>query len=87
MTPRRPGHPDSAAHEILSYSFLRVFANDGVIDEGELRFMEKLALRDGVIDSREKAVLARIFDRVDPGKLDPSVREEIEKFRDEHGIP
>lgn len=77
----------SAAPEILSYSFLRVFANDGLIDEDELRFIQKLALRDGVVDSKERAVLGRIFDRTDPEKLDPKVRADIERFRENYGIP
>ena len=82
-----PPGPGSAAHEIISYSLLRVFANDGTIDEAELKFMQKLALRDGVVDRREKAVLSRIFDRVDPRTLDPGVRSAIERFGAEHGIP
>ena len=87
MADREPLPTDSAAHEILSYTFLKVFAHDHIIDEGELAFMEELALRDGVVDSRERAVLSRIFDRVDPEALDPKVREEIERFRERHGIP
>jgi hypothetical protein len=86
MTERKAEPTDSAAEEILSYSFLRVFANDEVIDEGELRMIEKLALRDGVVDSKERAVLGRIFDRVDPDRLDPKVRTEIHRFREKHGI-
>lgn len=77
---------DSAASEILGYSFFRVFAYDEIIDSDELRMMERLALRDGVVDSQERAVLARIFDRVDPTRLDPEVREEMEAFREKHGI-
>lgn len=76
----------SAAPEILSYSFLRVFANDGLIDEDELRFIQRLALRDGVVDSKERAVLGRIFDRADPERLDPKVRDEIDRFREDYGI-
>lgn len=77
---------DSAAQEILGYSFLRVFARDTGIDEAELRMIEGLALRDGVIDSKERAVLARIFDRIDPDRLDVGVRESIRRFREKHGI-
>ena len=87
MTERERETTDSAAQEILTYSFLRVFANDGIIDEGEFRMMERLALRDGVVDRRERAVLGRIFDRVDPERLDPKVLAEIERFREEHEIP
>jgi hypothetical protein len=77
---------DSAAQEILGYSFLRVFASDGALDAGELEMIEKLALRDGVIDSKEKAVLSRIFDRIDPERMDAGVKDSIERFRQRHGI-
>lgn len=78
---------DSAAQEILGYSFFRVFVQDGTIDEAELRFIEQLALRDGVVDSKERAVLSRIFDRVDPERLSATVRREIARFRAEYDIP
>ena len=87
MTQRKPDPSDSAAQEILSYSFLRVFANDGVIDAAELAMIERLALRDGVIDRKERAVLGRIFDRVDTDKLEPEVLRDIEAFREEYDIP
>ena len=77
---------DSAAQEILGFSFLRVFASDGVLDADELEMIERLALRDGVIDSKERAVLARIFDRIDPERMDESVRTSISRFRERHGI-
>lgn len=77
---------DSAAQEILGYSFLRVIAGDGILDEEELETIERLALRDGVVDSKERAVLARIFDRMDPTRLDTGVRDAIRQFREEHGI-
>ncbi|MGD2068695.1 MAG: hypothetical protein PVI57_08495 [Gemmatimonadota bacterium] len=86
MSDGTPRPTDSAAEEILSYSFFRVFASDGIIDEGELTMIQELALRDGVVDSKERAVLGRIFDRVDPDRLDPGVRDEIRRFREEYGI-
>ena len=81
-------HPprDSAAEEILGFSFLRVFARDGVLHAGEIEMIERLAMRDGVIDSKERAVLARIFDRIDPARLDQEVRDSIQRFRERHGI-
>jgi hypothetical protein len=77
---------DSAAEEILGYSFLRVIAKNGVLDAGELEMIERLALRDGVIDSKERAVLSRIFDRIDPERMDEGVRDSIVRFRERHGI-
>ena len=81
-----PEQRDSAAEEILGYSFLRVFATNGVLNARELEMIENLALRDGVIDSKEKAVLARIFDRLDPERMDSGVRDSILRFRERHGI-
>jgi hypothetical protein len=72
--------------QIVQYSFLKVFADDEMIDAGEWAMLKKLALEDGVVDETEKVVLAKVFDRVDPKSLDPKVREEIERFRAEHGI-
>jgi hypothetical protein len=86
MSRPEPEALDSAAQEILGYSFLRVFVRDGVLDEAELGMIEALALRDGVVDSKERAVLARIFDRIDPARLDEGVRESIERFRERHDI-
>ena len=71
---------------ILQYSFLKVFADDEMIDAAEWAMLKKLALADGVVDAQERMVLAKIFDRVDPKSLDPKVRAEIESFRAEHGI-
>jgi hypothetical protein len=81
----RPGPRKSAAPEILRYSF-RAFVSDGVLDESELAMIESLALRDGVVDSREKAVLSRILDRIDPASVDESFRAYIQQLRDRYEI-
>ena len=76
----------SSWSDIVQHSFLKVFADDEMIDAGDWALLKKLALADGVVDAQEREVLARIFDRVDPKSLDPKVRKEIEDFRAEHGI-
>ena len=76
----------SSWNRILQYSFMKVFADDEMIDAGEWAMLKKLALADGIVDEKERMVLAKIFDRVDPKSLDPKVRAEIESFRAEHGI-
>ncbi|MCB1749565.1 MAG: hypothetical protein H6977_03360 [Gammaproteobacteria bacterium] len=76
----------SNADAIECYSFLVMFANDGLIDAAELAFCEKLALADGVVDDDERDVLRRIFSRVDPARLAPQVRDEIASFRARYGI-
>jgi hypothetical protein len=78
---------DSSWNAIMQYSFLRVFANDGTIDADELAMLEKLALRDGKVDADECAVLSRIFARVAPDTVSPSVWDEICRFKTEHSIP
>ena len=72
---------NSKAGQILGYSFLVVFANDGVITKDELMMMEELALRDRIVDEDEKHVLKLIFERPDPKALSVEVREEIKAFR------
>lgn len=86
MVESRAEPRDSAAEEILSLSFLRVFARDEALDRADLKTLERLALRDGVVDSRERAVLSRIFDQIDLDRLEPPLREEIRQFRERYGI-
>lgn len=74
----------SKAGQILGYSFLVVFANDGVITKDELMMMEELALRDRIVDEDEKHVLKLIFERPDPKTLSVEVREEIKAFRQQY---
>jgi hypothetical protein len=72
---------------IMQYSFLHVFANDGLVDLDELHMLERLALQDGSVDDREKDVLARIFARVNPQTVDPAVWEGIQHFKTKFDIP
>jgi len=76
----------SKAGQILSYSFLVVFAKDGVINSDELRLMEELALEDRVVDDEEKHVLSCIFDRAEPENLSIEVRQEIGSFRNKYNF-
>lgn len=72
--------------QLVQYSFLKVFADDEMIDASEWAALKKIALADGVVDATEKVVLAKIFDRVDPKSLEPKVRADIEAFRAKHGF-
>jgi len=76
----------SGVKDIVEYSFLHVFANDRTIDAGELAFLEKLALEDGVIDDDEKRVLHNIFSRVSEQTVSPEVWREICRFKRAYGI-
>ncbi len=71
----------------MEYSFLHVFANDRTIDSGELAFMERLALSDGMVDDAEREVLHNIFSRVTKEQVEPAVWDEILRFKAQHGIP
>ena len=77
----------SSWNAIMQYSFLHVFANDGVIDRDELQMLERLALQDGAVDAKERDVLARVFARVNAQSVDPSVWEEIQRFKAKYDIP
>ncbi len=79
-------HESSGAGALERYSFLVVFANDGVIDADELRFMEHLVLSDGVIDDEEREVLRGIFARVDTTATSAAVLQEIHAFRERFGV-
>lgn len=71
----------------IAWSAIKVFSDDGTIDEGELNFLLGLALRDKVVDEDEKRVLKSIFDRAESSKsLQPKVRERIQSVRAQHGI-
>ena len=76
----------SGVKDIVEYSFLHVFANDRTIDAGELAFLEKLALEDGVVDDEERRVLCNIFSRVSEDTVSPEVWQEICRFKRAYGI-
>lgn len=77
---------DSAARDIMNYSFLVAFADDDTICEKELGMITRLALRDGVIDDEERIVMREVFDRAHTGNITPDVREEIKRFREKYDI-
>lgn len=77
---------DSAAADIINYSFLVAFADDDTISEKELGMIKRLALRDGKIDDDERKALGTIFSRAYTENLKPEVREEIERFREKYDI-
>lgn len=72
---------DSRAADVIGYSFLVMFANDGVIDLDELHFLEHLALSDGAIDDDERRALRAIFARADASRMSAAVKAEIAQFR------
>jgi hypothetical protein len=75
------GHRSGSGNAILQYSFLHVFANDSTIDAGELAMIERLAMKDGVVDDQERKVIGRIFARVSEETVSKEVWGEICRFK------
>ncbi len=70
----------------LAYASLAVFADDGKLDIDELDLLLVLALRDGVIDEPERAVLRGVFNRVLEHEVSGDLWERIQVVREQHGI-
>jgi hypothetical protein len=77
----------SGWNAIMQYSFLRVFANDQTIDAAELVMLEKLALSDSQVDDQERAILSRVFGRVNERTVTPDVWQEVCQFKERYQIP
>ncbi|HML94206.1 MAG TPA: hypothetical protein PKC29_02125 [Thermodesulfobacteriota bacterium] len=77
---------DSGAKQLMGYSFLVVFANDGTVSEEELKMLERIALEDKVVDEDEKRILKTIFSRAEKTPLSTEVSEDIKKFRQKYSI-
>ena len=75
-----------SSHLEIAYSSIRVFADDGKVDLGELNFLLGLALRDGEIDDEEKRVLRNIFKQARDTNLSPRVEERIREVENRYGF-
>ena len=75
-----------SSHLEIAYSSIRVFADDGKVDLGELNFLLGLALRDGEIDEEEKRVLRNIFNQARETNLSPRVEERIREVENRYGF-
>ena len=75
-----------SSHLEIAYSSIRVFADDGKVDLGELNFLLGLALRDGEIDEEEKRVLRNIFKQARETNLSPRVEERIREVENRYGF-
>ena len=70
----------------IAYSSIKVFADDGKLDEGELNFLLGMALKDGEIDDDEKRVLSNIFKRVSPLTENKKVIDRMEEIKNKYDI-
>lgn len=77
---------EESSHLQLAYSSIRIFANDGTIDMGELKSLLSMALADGKIDEDEKRVLRNIFKQVPKSDVSEEVWEKILSVRKKYGI-
>lgn len=78
--------PHDSKYLELAYSSIKIFANDGTVDLGELNFLLGLALKDGKIDEDEKRVLRNIFAQAEKTDLSRVVRDRIAEVRRQHSI-
>lgn len=76
----------SGWNAIMQYAFLRIFANDGRLDQDELAMLERLAMADGQVDERERRTLSTILARAEVGASD-EVHQSISAFRARYDIP
>ena len=72
---------------IMQYSFLRVFANDGTSTCRRTGNAREASPEDGIVDDREREVLACIFERVNAETVSPEVWQEITQFKSRYQIP
>ena len=77
---------DSNADAIRGYSFLKIFADNDSLNADEMAFIERLALEDRVVDDKERAVLAAIFERAQSLGVTPAVAAEIAAFKKKIGM-
>ena len=76
----------AAGYIELAYSSIRVFADDGTMDMGELNFLLGIALKDGQIDEDEKRVLRNIFDQVSENEVSARVWARMEEIRKKYDL-
>lgn len=74
------------SHIEIAYSSIRVFADDGRLDLGELNFLLGLALRDGVIDADERRVLGNVLRRALTAKPAAVVEQRILAVMKQHTL-
>ncbi len=76
----------AASYIELAYSSIRVFADDGTLDMGELNFLLGIALKDGQIDADEKRVLRNIFAQVNEDEVSARVWTRLQEIRKKYDL-
>ena len=70
----------------MAYSSIRVFADDGTLDMGELNFLLGIALKDGQIDADEKRVLRNIFAQVNENDVSARVWARMQEIKKKYDL-
>ncbi len=71
---------------VSTYHSINCFDDEGKLDLQDLDRLITAALRDGIMDSRERRALGRILTRVSPSKLNADMRERLAELRTKYGI-
>ncbi|HLL81950.1 MAG TPA: hypothetical protein VK420_04840 [Longimicrobium sp.] len=74
------------SHLEIAAASVRVFANDGRLDLGELEHLLSVAMRDGSMNDDERRVLGNIFQRVGEHEVTPAVWARMGEIRALHGF-
>lgn len=65
----------------LAIASISMVTDDGSLDKVQVERLLRLAFEDGVLDDEERAVLKRVFDRVDRDRVAPEAWDLISTTR------
>jgi len=70
----------------MANSVLAIFSNKGTISMDELDYLMSIALKDNLVDEKEKKVLKGVFAQVTKETVEPEVWNKIEAIKSEYEI-
>jgi hypothetical protein len=70
----------------LAYATLVMYADDAKLDEGELKTLLNIALRDGVMNEREREILRGLFNRIREEDVSGEVWTQIQTIRQQYSV-
>jgi hypothetical protein len=75
-----------SSHLDIAVASIQCFTDDGTLDQGEVKYLLGIALRDGVVDDEEKRVLGNIFSKVSSSDVCSDTWTLIQNAKAKHGI-
>ena len=78
--------PEDESSVELAYASLALWADDGKLNLDELDTLLHIALRDGVINDREKEVMRGLFNRVHEEDVTADVWDRVQQIRKLYSI-